>query len=101
MVAVIMCEIWGGRKLSIPSKADPSHPIARDIGPDNLAELCRHFGGQCIYLPTFNHARLAHQQSKAARLQALGMTCSEIAEILGVNVKTIGKWLTVEAVNKC
>jgi Mor family transcriptional regulator len=89
-----MCEIWGGRTLYVPAAASPKHPIARDLGEDKLNELCRHFGGQRIYLPNLDAVRLVKKQRMAKRMQALNMNHWEIAEMLGVTTRTVTTWLS-------
>ena len=69
-VAYMMIGLWGGRSLYIPDAPSPTHPIARDIGEDNLRGLCDIYGSQVIHLPKMCSAksqRQPHSQADAAR----------------------------------
>ncbi len=75
---------YGGLTVHVPAQADPSHPLAHDLGLEPLEHLCGILGGQAIQVPQKRHALLIRQRRKARTLNEKGMPIKEIAEILEV-----------------
>lgn len=39
---------YGGTRVWVPKTASPDHPLWRLIGPEALARLCQHYGGEFL-----------------------------------------------------
>lgn len=74
------------RRIRIPTKADPAHPLAALVGSAAFARLVERAAGRLVpvpdVLPEFETLRLA---GRTMRLRKYGMSGSEIARTLGVS----------------
>ena len=91
-VASTICQIWGDQTLYIPDNPGPDHPIAQDIGYENLLKVVATFGGQTIHPPNMNRSHLA-QRARARCLKREGLSERRIAWILNVSQTRIERLL--------
>lgn len=70
--AVHVCQRWSGRKMRVPVWVAEGDPLALALGMDLAAKLVRHYGGQCMELPTERSALLSMRNAAIVRDRAAG-----------------------------
>ena len=86
--ATCVISAWfGGRKLHVPVRAHPDHPLASLIGASALRALVAEFGGDDLKIPTHRTAARYHRDRQACELFAEGWTPERVANDLGIGVR--------------
>ena len=83
----IIAAWFAGRRLWVPSRAAPGHPLAALMGLPALTAMVREFPGERLWVPTVHEDRRHHRDRAIAEQFASGWTADRVAGEHGVTVR--------------
>lgn len=89
-VAVAIARGHGGRRLYLPEKVKPAHPLVRLVGSKAARLICHHFGGESRDIPA---ARTYLRWYDVRRLRDQAFTVAEISRRLGIGRRQVSELL--------
>lgn len=96
--ATRMLAAWfAGKRLSVPSRVIPRHPLATLIGASAFAALVREFPGERLCIPTERADGAMFTMRRVAERLAWGWSTERTAEDLGLSARRVNQ-LRVELV---
>lgn len=88
-VALRFAAAYGGKRLYIPEKLRPDHPVSRDYGPDLLAWLIARWGGTDLMIPLGPSSSYRHRIAEIQRLLRAGEDSATIIRVIGCHERTL------------
>jgi Mor family transcriptional regulator len=89
--ALVIVELRGGIRLTVPKKAAPEHWLAEHIGLDALAKLSKVYGGETIEIDRCAAAIRAVYEARIVREHDSGSSNSDLARRYGYTERGIRK----------
>lgn len=86
--------LFGGTRLYVPETMPDDHPIARAIGLPAAARLSAIFAREQLELPDSDEFHRLTRTRRVASLLRAGICPRDIAGLVGVSVKQVGRYRT-------
>lgn len=80
---------FAGRRLHVPAKAAPDHPLATLLGPTAFGALVRQFAGCRLLIPTEGDEMRYKRDRNVAELIAAGWALPRVADHVGLSVRRV------------
>lgn len=80
---------YGGRKIYIPAKADPSHKFSLAIGQPAFRALVAEFAVEVLSIPPIEEELRYHRNRDIAEKLAAGVEIAQIAATHGISIRRV------------
>jgi len=88
-VAVKLAEAKGGRMIYVPAKVKDNSPLAEVLGLEDAQKVAKLLGAGDLLVPCGNIGGAGGRRARIVELHAQGLTHSQIAEQVGVHIRTV------------